>query len=74
MCHGISQPNTPARSLRWRIETAYQTLKDRLQIDNFTDTKPILPEQDIYSTIYVSSIAEDIARDVEQEQKDHLKK
>lgn len=57
--------------LRWRIETAYQTLKDRLQMENFTGTKPILLEQDIYSTIYVSNIAEDIARDIEQAQ--HLK-
>ena len=59
--------------LRWRIETAYQTLKDRLQMENFTGTKPTLIEQDIYSTIYVSNIAEDIARDIEQEQADHLK-
>ena len=59
--------------LRWRIETAYQTLKDRLQMENFTGTKPILLQQDIYSTIYVSNIAEDIARDIEQEQADHLK-
>lgn len=59
--------------LRWRIETAYQTLKDRLQMENFTGTKPTLIEQDIYSTIYVSNIAEDIARDIEQEQEDHLK-
>ena len=59
--------------LRWRIETAYETLKDRLQLENFTGTKPILLAQDIYSTIYVSNIAEDIARDIEQEQEDHLK-
>ena len=59
--------------LRWRIETAYQTLKDRLQMENFTGTKPVLLEQDIYSTIYVSNIAEDIARDIEQERADHLK-
>ena len=59
--------------LRWRIETAYQVLKDRLQMENFTGTKPVLLEQDIYSTIYVSNIAEDIARDIEQEQEDHLK-
>ena len=59
--------------LRWRIETAYQTLKDRLQMENFTGTKPVLLEQDIYSTIYVSNIAEDIAREIEQEQADHLK-
>ena len=30
-------------------------------------------EQDIYSTVYISNIAEDIARDIEQEQADHLK-
>ena len=59
--------------LRWQIETAYQTLKDRLQIENFTGTKPILLEQDIYSTIYVSNIAEDIARDIEHEQAGRLK-
>ena len=58
---------------RWKIETAFQTLKDRLQMENFTGTKPILLEQDIYSTIYVGNIAEDIARDIEQEQADHLK-
>jgi hypothetical protein len=39
----------------------------------FTGTKPILLEQDIYSTIYVSNIAEDIARDIEQEQAGHLR-
>ena len=42
-------------------------------MENFTGTKPVLLEQDIYSTIYVSNIAEDIARDIEQEQADHLK-
>ena len=59
--------------LRWNLETAYETLKDRLQIENFTGTKPLLIAQDIFSTIYVSNIAEDIARDIEQEQADHLK-
>ncbi len=59
--------------LRWRIETAYETLKDRLQMENFTGTKPVLLAQDIYSTIYVSNVAEDISRDIEQEQEDHLK-
>ena len=41
-------------------------------MENFTGTKPILLAQDIYSTIYVSNVAEDIARDIEQEQADHL--
>ena len=75
----MSRDSFPAKSfgeiyhLRRRIETAYQILKDRLQMENFTGTKPILLEQDIYSTIYVSNIAEDIAREIEQEQADHLK-
>ena len=53
--------------MRWGIETAYETLKDRLQIENFTGTKPILLQQDIYSTIYISNLAEDIIRDAEAE-------
>lgn len=53
--------------MRWDIETAYETLKDRLHLENFTGTKPVLLLQDIYSTIYVSNLAEDIIRDAEQE-------
>ena len=53
--------------MRWNIETAYETLKDRLQMENFTGTKPELLLQDIYSTIYVSNLAEDIIRDAERE-------
>ncbi len=53
--------------MRWGIETAYETLKDRLQMENFTGTKPVLLVQDIYSTIYVSNLAEDIIRDAEAE-------
>ena len=53
--------------MRWGIETAYETLKGRLQIENFTGTKPVLLLQDIYSTIYISNLAEDIIRDAEAE-------
>ena len=53
--------------MRWEIETAYEKLKDRLQLENFTGTKPVLLLQDIYSTIYVSNLSEDIIRDAEQE-------
>ena len=53
--------------MRWGIETAYETLKDRLQIENFTGTKPVLLLQDIYSTIYISNLAEDIICDAEAE-------
>ena len=60
--------------MRWQIETAYETLKDRLQLENFTGTKPTLLEQDVYSTIYVSNLAEDIICDIEEQQQEHLKK
>ena len=55
------------------IETAYEILKDRLKIENFTGIKPILIEQDINSTIYVSNLAEDIICDIEEDDKEHLK-
>ena len=53
--------------MRWSIETAYETLKSRLQIENFTGTKPQLLLQDIYSTIYVSNLSEDIILEAQQE-------
>lgn len=53
--------------MRWGIETAFETLKSRLQLENFTGTKPVIILQDIYSTIYVSNLAEDIILEVEQE-------
>ena len=59
--------------MRWRIETAFQVLKDRLQLENFTGTKPVLLEQDVYSTVYVSNVCEDVARDIEHEQAERLK-
>ena len=59
--------------MRWGIETAYEVLKDRLKIENFTGIKPTLIEQDINSTIYVGNLAEDIICDIEEEDKEHLK-
>jgi IS4 transposase len=35
-------------SMRWELETAYDDLKNKLGIENFTGTKPFLLEQDIY--------------------------
>ena len=60
--------------MRWGIETAYEVLKDRLKIENFTGMKPTLLEQDINSTIYVSNLAEDIICDIEEQNSEHLKK
>ena len=53
--------------MRWGIETAYETLKSRLQMENFTGTKVPLILQEIYSTIYVSNLSEDIILEVQRE-------
>ena len=55
------------------INEAYEVLKDRLKIENFTGIKSVLIEQDINSTIYVSNLAEDIICDIEESSQEHLK-
>ena len=46
--------------LRWNIETAFDFLKNRLYIENFSGTKPIIIEQDIYAAVYLSNIIQDM--------------
>ena len=43
---------------RWGIETKYDELKNRLQIENFTGTTKIAIEQDFYASIYLSNMIE----------------
>lgn len=59
--------------LRWGIETAYDTLKNRFMLDNFTGKKPIIIEQDILSTIYLYNLTHDMLRDAEIEQEEKNK-
>ena len=51
--------------LRWRTETAFEYMKDRLQMENFTGTKPVLIEQDVYATAYLANLALDLAREAD---------
>lgn len=53
--------------LRWGIETAYEELKNKLQLENFSGTKPVIIEQDIYTSVYLLNIMQDIIQDAEQE-------
>ena len=53
--------------LRWEIETAYDVLKNKLFIENFTGTKPIMIEQDIYATLYLCNVMHDILLDAKLE-------
>lgn len=43
---------------RWGIETKYNDLKNKLQIENFTGTTKISIEQDFYASIYLSNMIE----------------
>jgi hypothetical protein len=43
---------------RWGIETKYDELKNRLEIENFTGTNKVAIEQDFYASIYVSNMIE----------------
>ena len=52
--------------MRWPAETAYEYMKDRLQMENFTGTKPVLIEQDVYATAYLANLAFDLAREADE--------
>lgn len=39
--------------IRWGIESAFDDMKNKLQLENFTGCKPIIMEQDIYATGYL---------------------
>ena len=58
---------------RWDIETSYDELKNKLQLENFTGQKPIIIEQDIYATGYLYNLISDIINDVEDEIADSKK-
>jgi len=52
---------------RWSVETAFDTLKNKLALENFTGTRPMLIEQDIYASFYVCNLASDMIADAEYE-------
>lgn len=51
---------------RWGIETKYDELKNRLQIENFTGDTKIAVEQDFYASIYLSNMATLAKNDADQ--------
>jgi len=53
---------------RWKIETAYDMLKNNLELENFTGTRPTLIAQDIYSSVYLCNLAQDMIADADAEQ------
>ena len=51
--------------LRWEIETMYDTLKNKLNIENFSGKLNRLIQQDFHATIYLYNLIGDIQRGAE---------
>ena len=49
--------------LRWGIETKYNDLKNKLQIENFTGITPVAIRQDFFATLYLVNLAGVLAID-----------
>ena len=52
-------------SLRWGVESAFDMLKNHLQIENFTGTKVVLIEQDIFACVYLCNLVQDMIADAQ---------
>lgn len=51
---------------RWGIETAYFSLKQKLQIEKFTSSIPTLIEQDFFSSVLAYNIVQTTKNEAEQ--------
>lgn len=49
--------------LRWDIETVFNTLKNKMQLENFSGKLPQIVEQDFYATIYLYNLISDIQQE-----------
>jgi hypothetical protein len=52
---------------RWDIETKFDQLKNKLQIENFSGEKPLIVEQDFYASVLISNIGTLIRNDAKEE-------
>lgn len=52
---------------RWSIETAYFSLKQKLQIEKFTSSNPILIEQDVLSSVLVYNMIQTMKNEAEEQ-------
>lgn len=60
---------------RWGIESGFNDLKHKFEVENFSGIKPLLIEQDFYATIFLSNIASLFEQEAEAEwyEKNHDK-
>ena len=56
---------------RWAIETAFDTLKSKLQLENFSGKTEVSVRQDFYATIYIAGFAMICAADATKQIQDN---
>lgn len=60
---------------RWGIETKFDELKNKFQIENYSGVKPLIIEQDFYATLFLSNIASIFEQEAQEElREENLKK
>lgn len=56
---------------RWTIETAFDTLKSKLQLENFSGKTEVSVRQDFYATVYIAGFAMICAADATKQIQDN---
>lgn len=49
--------------LRWEIETVYNALKNKIELEKFSGFKPVIIKQDFYASIYLWNMMQDMILD-----------
>lgn len=64
------EASKPLYFKRWGIETRFDDLKQKFEIENFSGQKPQLIEQDFYATLLLSNMASVFEQEAEQAMQD----
>jgi len=54
---------------RWKIETYYEIMKNRLSLENFTGTSALAIKQDFHATMFISNMEALVTYDLNEELK-----
>ena len=60
--------------IRWVIVTTYGYMKNQFQLENFTGTRAVLIEQDIYATAYLMNLAFDLAGEANEAAQERIER
>ena len=58
---------------RWEIETAFNSLKNQLNVESFTGIYPMAIEQDLYASVFMFNVAQDLLADANMDYEAQMK-